>query len=188
MKAGNGHKIWLPCVGGIGRITVILGFVSAQVPQSFFFFLLLALLLWACRFSGFVGECHSFTCSLRGLLLCCVQSQARRYLPWPIPTCAICNRNLSKCLDTDGILLCSETDFLKSYLNLIVCFLGHASRFWGGKNLNSWTEITLWKEIPMPPSLLVKEINGFTCVKGFHEIWVYCISCFSFVYPMFLCL
>lgn len=40
MKAGNGHKIWLPCVGGIGRITVILGFVSAQVPQSFFFFFL----------------------------------------------------------------------------------------------------------------------------------------------------
>lgn len=31
----------------------------------------------------------------------------------------------------------------------------------------------------MPSSLLIKEINGFICIKCFQEVWVYCVSCFS---------
>lgn len=33
----------------------------------------------------------------------------------------------------------------------------------------------------MLSSLLVKEVNGFTCVKCSHEDWVHCISCFLYL-------
>ncbi|KAB1262212.1 Tyrosine-protein phosphatase non-receptor type 20 [Camelus dromedarius] len=72
------------------------------------------------------------------------------------------NRNLPKCLDSDGILLClvaTEFKKKKNYLIITVYFLSHTSRFSGGNILNSWAEVTVLKETPfkMPSSLLVRD-------------------------------
>lgn len=76
VNAEDGHRSRLPCIWGIGRIPLILGFVTDQLTQSIFFFILALTaldlqVLWICRRMA-------FTYSLRGLLLCCVQLQTSR--------------------------------------------------------------------------------------------------------------
>lgn len=104
----NQHNRWLPCVWGIDRILLILGFIFDQLSQFFFPLAPAALDLQVVQ----ICRRMSFTCSLRVLLLYVSSCRLVEYLPWPNPACTTSNRNLSKCLDTDGILLhLVETDF-----------------------------------------------------------------------------